>query len=66
MKYHSDMQVEIKDALEAVEAIKPFLKDEPKAREEIQKLLCQSGFERVLFEAAVEEYIERIEEEIEK
>ena len=58
------MQVEIKDALEAVEAIKPFLDDEPKAREEIQKLLCQSGFKRVLFEAAVEEYIEKIEKEM--
>ena len=50
------------DFSDAVEAIKPYCSSEAQAREELQKLLSDSGFDRLLFNAAVEQYIEELEE----
>jgi len=52
----------LEDFSDAVQAIKPYCSDEAQARAELQKLLSDSGFDRLLFNAAVEEYVEELEE----
>jgi len=46
---------------DAVEAIAPYLGSEEEARQLLQQMLVDSGFDRLLFEAAVDEYLEELD-----